>query len=826
MPDSNIKNNKDLVIMIMALGDAYLEKGLYAEALKRYNQLLAHKIANKRIYTNLSKTLMGMKRFDSQAMAVYQKAIEYDPANVEIYHVLAKSFLQEKRDDDDAVRIYDIALKTKSPDFEQIADFLSTLFYTRNDYRNCKVMTERLLKKTGYQEKTVTYFLDCAWKTHSYHEAVNTLKELIDKEKENEVLLKYLCLTYLEKSHHSFLREEPVTFSFIDRELAKSYLHKLPKIERLQDLTFYLELQRFLSDSEYWGNLEILAQHEENALVMQQAQQNAVEAEHQTVNSYTFSRNRQIMERLRSLNRISEQDFTARGSLTFEDFQNDQQGIFSELGEDSSTFKIPEDADIIVTIELSNYDKLKSAIESDRLAQLRSKFIFILTKLLEKYQIAHMLATENGFLIFDKNIINSVTLSVDLLNKINRFNFMDDVEKKVHVSIGIHHTRNGLDTTSDDFLKELSTGVKLGVVNETDLPEEDRPMYAKVFQKTDRIFLSSKAYREIKSSKRYRVGPIGQFKLKYLKEKLSIHEVSWRNPIDDLKFGYIRNLGRFNLLAEIGDKGGIKVFKAKDPDLQRFVILKVIQSEMFNALPENNPHKIEFYRIARSLAQMNHPHVANIYDVDEDQGLTFIVRQFIEGQTITERFLREPVFKPELFIKIIYQIFKGLQYAHRLGHSHLNLKPTNIRVGENNETKIMDFLIPGSALADYSGRTDENHKMYWSPEQVQGQKGDSRSDIFSLGVVMYETVTGKHPFVDSNYRSIDAAILQKSPAMPSEINPKVPKFCDALILKSMAKNPENRVQSAEQIVTLLKKNFEKILFSKFTYQIAQSRNSF
>jgi len=823
---ADIKTNKDLIIMIMALGDAYLEKGLYAEAIRRYSQLLQNKIANKHIYTNLSKAMIGLKRFDRQALAIYQKAIEYDRSNVSIYHVLARSFLKDNREDAEAIRTYEVALQTDTPDFATVADSLSQIYYRNGEFDKCATVAQNQLQKQGYHEKAITYFLECSWRTQRYDQAINELKMLMDKYPAKENLGKYLCITYLEKSHHGFLQDKPMKYSFIDRQITQDYLKNMAKLKRLQDLAFFLEIERFLSDSEYWGNLDLLEQDPEEALVLQEAEGGTEVHRASAREGIVKTRNRQLVRHLNAFDKLSTQEFSSRSSLTFDDFQTRGAAIFEQSAVEENPLHLPEGSEIIIVIEWSNFDALSASLEQDGLFQLRNKLIFMLLDVLDKYRIHHVHAATNGFIIFAKDIINSVSLCVDLLNKTNKFNFADENNHSLHLTVGIHHTRNGLNIKNEELLKELCTAVKLGLVNEADLPEDDRPMYAKVFQKSDRILLSSKAYRAIKGAKRFRVGTIGQFKLKYLKDNLTIHEVSWRNPIEDLKLGYIRTLGRFNLLAEIGDTGGIRVFKAKDPDLQRFVILKVIQSEMFNALPANNPHKIEFYQVTKRLAQMNHPNIANIYDVDDDHGLTFIVRQFIEGTTITERFRERNGFNAELFIKIIYQVFKGLHYCHRLGYYHHNLKPTNIRIGENNETKIMDFLIPGSALADYSNHLTGAQRMYQAPEQLQGDKGDARSDIFSFGMVMYEAVTGRHPFADKSYRTVEEAILNQKPVRPSELNPRVPKFCDALILKCLAKHPENRVQSAEQVVTLLKKNFEKILFSRFNYQLAQSRTSF
>jgi serine/threonine protein kinase len=246
---------------------------------------------------------------------------------------------------------------------------------------------------------------------------------------------------------------------------------------------------------------------------------------------------------------------------------------------------------------------------------------------------------------------------------------------------------------------------------------------------------------------------------------------------------------------------------------------------MFNSLPPNNPHKIDFFQTAKSFAQMNHPNIANIYDVDDDLGLTYVAREYIEGLTINEIFADGNHFNAERLIQIMYQVFKGLHYSHRLGFYHLNLKPENIRVSNNNETKIMDFLVPTPLINAYR-ETDPGYRNYQSPEQLFEQDVDERTDIFAMGVILYETITQKHPFIGDSQNDIKDVIMQVTPQPPSELNARIPKFFDALLLKCMAAAPDKRIQTVEQIVTLLKKNFERTLFSNYNYQIAKSRESY
>lgn len=836
MPAVDLKKHKDLMLMILALGDAYLEKGLYAEAAKRYQQLLDLKIANRHLYTNLSKAYIGLKRFDKRAIEVYQKAIQYDQSNKEIYTALATTFINENREDAQAVEIYEMALKNDTAIFESLAERLGEIYFKHKEFVRCKDVTAKLLYKSGYQPKALSLFLRSCWIVNSFNEAITLLKKLVDTIENNIMLLKYLCVTYLEKAFHAELNNQQVRFSYIDRQLVQDYLKKSARFEDLQDLCFYLELQKFLLEKDYWSFWAPSAIEEQHALAYEEA---AVGAEAQAaavgVSKKGGGAVQDIVNKLSPFEPLAARAAGVHSRLTYEDLKTaGAAAIFSAPAGDSAVLNIPEDAEIITVIELTNYEALRQNFGMEQVQQIRNKLFVMLTDVLERSKIFHIWLTANGVLYFSQDVLDAVAIAVEVLNKLNRHNFVNEPNEQIHLSIGIHHARQGFGRDDEHSLKDLCLGLKVGIVNEKDLSADDRPIYGKIFQKTDRIFLSSKAYREVKSSNRFKVNAIGQFKLKYLKESISLSEVAWRNPIDDLKFGFIKKLGRFDLLVEVASKGAIKVFKAKDSVLQRFVILKVIQSEAFNALPPNNQQKMDFYQIAKSFGQMNHPNITNIYEVDEDQGLTYVAREFVEGIPLIDVFKNGKGYSPERLIKIMYQICKGLQYSHRLGFCHLNLKPSNVRVGINDEVKIMDFNIPKSLFFEFDNfKEDHEQILYMAPErlragagQARGAAGDTRSDIFSLGVLLYHLVTQVYPFASRNIDDLIHAILNRMPPPPSGINKQLPPFCEAFIMRCLAKDPEKRFQSVEQMVTLLKKTFEGSLFSNFSYQIAQARDSY
>ena len=811
--------------MLVALGDAYLEKGLYAEAAKRYNQLLELDLANPRLYHKLSLALIHLKNFGPEALRIYEKAIHQDPHDTQISRVLAQSFLSEKRSDAKALEVYELVLQNDPSPPEALVDFLIDIYYSQGAYDKCKRTGEKRLTQVGFQVAPLNLYLDSCWKLKDFAAPTNLLKKLIDITADDTLLLRRLCETYLEKRLRTGTTAETLRFSFIDRQHIIEYLTRIPRFNRLQDLVFSLELKGLLADNEVWGLPANLPAAEEQELAYSYATsgESHPRSSSQQHRLHLFDFGEDVLSKLHALEEVPARSQAAKSSLTYDDFQEHGIELFSSE-EGAKTTKLHEGTDILITIEFSNFDKIKTAQGAENLAQLRRKIWLLLADFVEKYKQQHLWSTSNGLLILTKNLVDSVYFAIDILNKVNHYNALRETKEQIHLAVGIHHSKEQLNAVSHDALGEICTAIKLATVSDSDLLEEDKPMYGKVLQKSDRIFLSARAYREIKSASRFKVNALGNFRLRYQRDPVSIYEISWRNPVEELRFGYIHQLGRFELLAEIGGNQSMKVYKAKDADLQRFVILKVVQSESFNALPSDNQFKQDFYRISRIPSQFNHPNIVKIYDVDEDRGLTYVAREYVEGQNLSD--LCGNHLGIERVIKIIYQVFKALQYTHRFGLFHLNLKPNNILVDTGDHTKIMDFLLPRSLFMAGEEMAEDRDLLYVAPEQIRGEPGDARSDIFSMGVIMYEAITQVHPFADSNEASVAEAILRRSPSKPSARREGLPKFFDALILKCLEKHPEKRFQTAEYIVTLLKKNFERTLFSNFSYQIAQSRDAY
>lgn len=832
MKPINLNEQEDLIFMLMALGDAYLEKGLYAEAARKYHLLLEMNAVNQNLYTNLSKAYIGLKKFDPLSFTIFQKAIQYDGDNTELYHILAASFYKEKRQDPYAIQIYEKAIQQGSPIFRKLAEHLAAIYFRNEQFPKCQEITENILKREGFQARPFALFYQSCWKQGRFDDAIHLLKRLTDASKDR-VLWKYLCLSFLEKKLQAQDQNKQPPFSAIDRQLMLDFLNGSGKFRHLEDLNFYLDLKLLLFSQTTPGEVNTKVHGIRKPTHNNGSPNVSAVAEWSLPSDMEL----EILQRLTPFHELAGK--TSRSPLTFDDIAQSGAAILAEAGPESVKCHFPGKMDVVLTMQLSRktdrhngeYAPLNG--ESDppekvdghvNTPSVLQKWFAILDEQLPKYNLKHIWGTRRGLVFLTDNVFSAVSFAVEIQNQLSRYNFMNQSNEEIHLSVGIHGAKQGLDKQSPQAFKDLAIAVKIGTVREKDVVLENAE-HSKIFRKKDRIFLTGEAFHQVESSNRFRVQPVGKFKIKYLEHPLELHEVVWRNPIYDLQSGFITRLGRFDLLAELNSTGIFRVYKAKDSILQRFVIVKVVQSKSFNALPMTNQQKMDFYELAKSHGQISYPNFVNIYEVDDDHGLTYLAREFVEGNPISATFQDEREFNAERFIQIVYQICKALSYIHQSGFYHLNLKPNNILLSVNDEIKIMDFIIPTDLFEDYNQLQQANDRFFYqAPEQIQGKPGDHRSDIFALGTILYQMVTRIHPFANSGFE-IQQAVLYKQPPVPSALNQKLPKFFDHLIFKCLAKEPEGRFQSLQEIISLFRRTFNNNLFSNFNYQIAQSRDA-
>jgi tRNA A-37 threonylcarbamoyl transferase component Bud32 len=271
-----------------------------------------------------------------------------------------------------------------------------------------------------------------------------------------------------------------------------------------------------------------------------------------------------------------------------------------------------------------------------------------------------------------------------------------------------------------------------------------------------------------------------------------------------------RTLGKYRLVEQLGRGGMAEVYKAYQPGLDRYVAVKVMHS----FLSEDKDFLARFQREAKLVAGMRHPNIVQVHDFDVEGGLSYMVMEFIDGETLKGRLQKleenNQWISVDEAVRIIMAVGSALKYAHRLGMVHRDVKPANVMVDKTGNVILTDFGIAkifagGGATQLTATGAMVGTPSYMAPEQGMGQPGDERSDIYSLGVMLYQFVTARLPFEADTPLAVILKHINDPLPMPRQVNPEVPEAVERVILKAMARNPDDRYQHIGEMLNDLKR---------------------
>lgn len=266
-----------------------------------------------------------------------------------------------------------------------------------------------------------------------------------------------------------------------------------------------------------------------------------------------------------------------------------------------------------------------------------------------------------------------------------------------------------------------------------------------------------------------------------------------------------QEVSHYKILEKLGEGGMGVVYKATDLKLDRMVAIKFLPSHL-SASADN---KARFQQEAKATAALNHPNILNVYEIDEQDGGMFFVMEYVEGKTLKSHILSLKSgdgISVRQAIDWTIQIAQGLKAAHEKGIVHRDIKPENIMLTTDGNPKIMDFGI--AKLKSGTGLTRTGTSVgtlsYMSPEQAQGLPADHRCDIWSLGMVFYEMLTGEVPFRSEHEAGLMYLIMNEQAVAPSSHDKRIPHSVDSFIMKMLEKNRDQRFQSMDEVVTVLR----------------------
>ncbi len=259
----------------------------------------------------------------------------------------------------------------------------------------------------------------------------------------------------------------------------------------------------------------------------------------------------------------------------------------------------------------------------------------------------------------------------------------------------------------------------------------------------------------------------------------------------------MQNIGKYEVIKEIGKGATSAVYQAYDPFQNRQVAIKLLFPETLVDQDHGKRYRKLFVTEASLAGKLSHPHIAAIYDAVADDDASYIVMEYVDGTTLEQYARHDQLLPVKKILEIAYKCARALDYASKQGVIHRDIKPANILLAGEADIKISDF---GAALTLASQTTQVSgvgSPAYMSPEQVKEQPLTHQTDIFSLGVVMYQLLTGRLPFQGTNNYSMIYQIINTDPTPPSRQRPGIPGNVDAIVMRALSKNTENRYQSWE-----------------------------
>jgi serine/threonine protein kinase len=288
-------------------------------------------------------------------------------------------------------------------------------------------------------------------------------------------------------------------------------------------------------------------------------------------------------------------------------------------------------------------------------------------------------------------------------------------------------------------------------------------------------------------------------------------------------------LGKYKVISEI-DRGSMGiVYLGHDPYIDRSVALKIALADSLTDEASGERYRKMFFNEAHTAGKLTHPNVIGIYDAGMDEEVCYIVMEYIEGgDTLKSHTKPENLLPIDKVVEIIFKCAKALDYAHREGVVHRDIKPSNILITKDKDAKIGDFSIAHINKPDNTETQPQGmmgSPKYMSPEQLAEENITNRSDLFSLGIIMYELLTGRHPFEANNFSRLVNLILNETPPPMKEVRTEIPEVLQGIIDKALQKNPDDRYQMGLDLAADLTNAFEQLEGAKEVISDQEQFNS-
>lgn len=761
---------EDMVFELLSeLGNLYLELGKYDKAIEKLKALVDLGETEAAVFKNLSKAYLLKKQVDEEAREIFEKTIELEPDNTELNQVLSEIYLAEEKTDEKALNVFQKVFK-KNP--EKLIDISRKLIHESIKNKNHEKIWNHLSAfktESDHLDQLLKIYMLESWENSAYDEVASYLNELM-KDDQSLNLHQWYIVNLVKKISGS---DTGIEISHEDFEIFQKYIESDVSFISLDDLYYYLTASRVFNKIPVKFTEDKKPSIEEYELFL---------GDDSFTNIWDMGLNKQ------------------NSKLNIQPEKNLK--IWEKLNLIDDAHKTEKENFIRQTKVKDIYNRANSLLILKSNKKITNEITDTLLKTITKISgkknaYIQGFSTDNGYVIFWENINSLVSVAENFLKDFSSGDSNNLFQFEIVVQ-DISLSRNSEARYLIDDL-EISLSV-LCPSQEIDLAKSESKG-----KKGHQLLISSSVKNLIEEERSDSIVP-SEISIIHpvTEDKIPVFNLCWNDAIKKIVNGEIKTVGKFSISKELHPNQVFTSYKAVDSMLERFVVLKVLKPgfEIQNA--KKNVKKA-FLEQARNMGKLTHPNISLIYEVGEDQDLNFLAREFIEGEPLKPPREINKKLNWKQAVNWCIQISEILLFTHNKNIIHGRLKPSNIFTISKSEVKLTDFQIPGFSLpAKKLENASAESLTYFAPELINDNELSFQTDIFALGVILYELLTDINPFMHQKPNKIFDQIQTKTPESISNYNKNVPNKLNNIVLKMIEKTPVKRYKRMKDLLADLK----------------------
>ncbi len=780
--NSTEKDNEQIIDLLFQLGSVYLENEEYDNAIDKFKKIIELGEENEKVYLNLSIAYILKEQFNQETQEIFEKSLQFEPENPLLNVTLSQLYLEKGREDEKALQVYQVALKQNPQNADDIISKLVKVSFQQGNIDVARDLMQQFINIPEKISNFLPLYIINEWKNQGFDQVNKYLKKLIETQ-DNLSYYRWLVVNFLQAEKQSLA---PFELSLEDLNLCNKYLTSINTFDQLLDIYLYPAVEGLLlKNSRKFQGKALNPVEEYEIFLSEDALSNiwnkALNREDEHQNTLILHEG-EILEKLTS--------WLPSNHLVDEDVE-------SEKEEPDKINQIHNQAETLTVMRLKGIstDEVSEAlsISMKEISEIEKTFV-------------NGFKSKDGFILFWKDANCPVRMAINFLQTQSLQNGLNS-DKGCEVQFLIHKlSKRGKDK---NICYDLQTALSTFQF-EQELFLQDNHADQSITGIKHQIFVTAPLKEKISDQGLFSLEPIPLSAHHPTNEKtIQIYKLIWDDDLVKMKKGVIQNIGQLKLLRELNPNQVFTSFKAIDTFLDRLVIVKILRTD-FKITNKQNSLPELFLREAKFLGKISHPNIGLVYDIGKEQDFCFIAREYIDGNPLEVQRLINHKINWERTLKICLDIAQTLKYTHEQNIFHGRLQPNNIFMTNNNEVKLTDFQITSFAipLNSYQGSIPKS-LSYSAPEQIENSTFDHQSDIFSLGVIMYEMLTDVNPFADDNRDKLFNNIMNKTPEPLTSHNSELPEELNAIVLKAIEKSPKKRYKNMGEMEKELKEVIAK-----------------